>query len=30
VQASVVATMLSGIPSVPVFVLGLVGGIVLY
>ena len=29
-QASVVATMVSGIPSVPAFVLGLVGGIVLY
>ncbi len=29
-QASVVATMVSGIPSVPGFVIGLVGGIVLY
>lgn len=29
-QASVVATMVSGIPSVPAFVLGLVAGIVLY
>jgi putative OPT family oligopeptide transporter len=29
-QASVVATMVSGIPSVPAFVLGLVGGIALY
>ena len=29
-QASVVATMISGIPSVPAFVLGLVAGIVLY
>ena len=29
-QASVVATMVSGIPSVPAFVMGLVGGIVLY
>lgn len=29
-QASVVATMVSGIPSVPGFVIGLLGGIVLY
>jgi uncharacterized oligopeptide transporter (OPT) family protein len=29
-QASVVATMVSGIPSVPAFLAGLVGGIVLY
>ncbi|MDO4537466.1 MAG: OPT/YSL family transporter, partial [Coriobacteriales bacterium] len=29
-QASVVATMVSGIPSVPAFVIGLVAGIVLY
>ncbi len=29
-QASVVATMVSGIPSVPAFVVGLVAGIVLY
>ena len=29
-QASVVATMVSGIPSVPGFVIGLVGGIALY
>ena len=29
-QASVVATMVSGIPSVPAFVMGLVGGIALY
>ena len=29
-QASVVATMVSGIPSVPAFWLGLVGGVVLY
>ncbi|MBE6468584.1 MAG: peptide transporter [Coriobacteriaceae bacterium] len=29
-QASVVATMVSGIPSVPAFVTGVVGGIVLY
>ena len=29
-QASVVATMVSGIPSVPAFALGLVGGIALY
>ena len=29
-QASVVATMISGIPSMPAFVLGLVAGIVLY
>ena len=29
-QANVVATMVSGIPSVPAFVLGLVGGTVLY
>ena len=29
-QASVVATMVSGIPSVPGFVIGLLGGVVLY
>lgn len=29
-QASVVATMVSGIPSVPAFVIGLVGGVALY
>lgn len=29
-QASVVATMVSGIPSVPAFVIGLLGGVVLY
>ena len=29
-QASVVATMVSGIPSVPAFVLGLAGGLALY
>ena len=29
-QASVVATMVSGIPSVPAFVIGLMGGVVLY
>ena len=29
-QASVVATMVSGIPSIPAFVIGLVAGIVLY
>ena len=29
-QASVVATMVSGIPSVPAFVVGLAGGIVMY
>ena len=29
-QASVVATMVSGIPSVPAFILGLAGGIALY
>ena len=29
-QASVVATMVSGIPNVPAFVIGLVAGIVLY
>ena len=29
-QASVVATMVSGIPSVPAFVLGLVAGVALY
>ena len=29
-QASVVATMVSGIPNIPGFVLGLVAGIVLY
>jgi uncharacterized oligopeptide transporter (OPT) family protein len=29
-QASVVATMISGIPSVPAFILGFIGGLILY